>query len=399
MIPKFARISNAAVAIAAGVQAWQARHSAKILREIGARSFRAGLRMSCLSLLLAAAPLPAMSEEVKLLNVSYDPTRELYSDINGLFAELYKARTGVNVVFEQSHGGSSKQARSVIDGLQADVVTLALAWDIIAIERAGLIKPGWQEKLPYNSSPYTSTVGFLVRKGNPKNIKDWKDLIRPDVQVIVPSPKTSGAGRWAFLALWGVNAKAKTHDFSTALGLKESIAAARSTKEFPVYKNAESRAAIEKFYNNNVPVLDTGARGSTVTFAQKQLGDVLLNWENELWLAQSEFGKDKFDIVYPSSSILGEPPVAVVDEVVDKKGTRQIAEAYLKFLYTTEAQEAVAQLHYRPRDVEALKKYGAELPPIPLFTIDETFGGWVKAHEAFFADGALFDQIYRPAAK
>jgi sulfate/thiosulfate transport system substrate-binding protein len=368
-------------------------------RDMCRRSFFAGVGISCLALLLAAAPRPAMSEEVKLLNVSYDPTRELYSDINGLFAELYKARTGVNVVFEQSHGGSSKQARSVIDGLQADVVTLALAWDIIAIERAGLIKPGWQEKLPYNSSPYTSTVGFLVRKGNPKNIKDWKDLTRPDVQVIVPSPKTSGAGRWAFLALWGVNANAKTHDFSTALGLKESLAAARSAKEFPVYKNAESRAAIEKFYNNNVPVLDTGARGSTVAFAQKQLGDVLLNWENELWLAQSEFGKDKFDIVYPSSSILGEPPVAVVDEVVDKKGTRQIAEAYLKFLYTTEAQEAVAQLHYRPRDVEALKKYSAELPPIPLFTIDETFGGWVKAHEAFFADGALFDQIYKPAAK
>jgi sulfate/thiosulfate transport system substrate-binding protein len=363
------------------------------------RSFLAELGVSCLGLVLAAAPLPAKSEEVKLLNVSYDPTRELYTDINGLFAELYKARTGVSVVFEQSHGGSSKQARSVIDGLRADVVTLALAWDIIAIERAGLIKPGWQEKLPYNSSPYTSTVGFLVRKGNPKNIKDWKDLTRPDVQVIVPSPKTSGAGRWAFLALWGVTAKAKTHDFSTPLGLKESFAAARSAKEFPVYTNAESRAVIEKFYNNNVPVLDTGARGSTVTFAQKQLGDVLLNWENELWLAQDEFGKDKFDIVYPSSSILGEPPVAVVDEVVDKKGTRQVAEAYLKFLYTSEAQEAVAQLHYRPRDVDALKKYSAELPPIPLFTIDETFGGWVKAHEAFFADGALFDQIYRPAAK
>src|SRR5450631_383014 len=391
IIPRPGKMPRGSSQSAAGIE--------KNARILCRRSFLAELGVSCLGLLLAAAPLPAKSEEVKLLNVSYDPTRELYTDINGLFAELYKARTGVSVVFEQSHGGSSKQARSVIDGLRADVVTLALAWDIIAIERAGLIKPGWQEKLPYNSSPYTSTVGFLVRKGNPKNIKDWKDLTRPDVQVIVPSPKTSGAGRWAFLALWGVNAKAKTHDFSTPLGLKESFAAARSAKEFSVYTNAESRAVIEKFYNNNVPVLDTGARGSTVTFAQKQLGDVLLNWENELWLAQDEFGKDKFDIVYPSSSILGEPPVAVVDEVVDKKGTRQIAEAYLKFLYTTEAQEAVAQLHYRPRDVEALKKYSAELPPIPLFTIDETFGGWVKAHEAFFADGALFDQIYRPAAK
>ena len=391
IIPRPGKMPRGSSQSAAGIE--------KNARILCRRSFLAELGVSCLGLVLAAAPLPAKSEEVKLLNVSYDPTRELYTDINGLFAELYKARTGVSVVFEQSHGGSSKQARSVIDGLRADVVTLALAWDIIAIERAGLIKPGWQEKLPYNSSPYTSTVGFLVRKGNPKNIKDWKDLTRPDVQVIVPSPKTSGAGRWAFLALWGVTAKAKTHDFSTPLGLKESFAAARSAKEFSVYTNAESRAVIEKFYNNNVPVLDTGARGSTVTFAQKQLGDVLLNWENELWLAQDEFGKDKFDIVYPSSSILGEPPVAVVDEVVDKKGTRQVAEAYLKFLYTSEAQEAVAQLHYRPRDVDALKKYSAELPPIPLFTIDETFGGWVKAHEAFFADGALFDQIYRPAAK
>lgn len=397
MIPKFAFISHGSAAIAGGVQAWQGRQFAKVLPNWGARSFRAGVRIICLSLLCAAVSLPAMSEEVKLLNVSYDPTRELYSDINGLFAELYKARTGVSVIFEQSHGGSSKQARSVIDGLKADVVTLALAWDIIAIERAGLIKPGWQEKLPYNSSPYTSTVGFLVRKGNPKNIKDWKDLTRPDVQVIVPSPKTSGAGRWAFLALWGASAKAKTHDFSKPLELKESIAAARSAKDFPVYKNAESRAVIEKFYNNNVPVLDTGARGATVTFAQKQLGDVLLNWENELWLAQGEFGKDKFDIVYPTNSILGEPPVAVVDEVVDKKGTRQIAEAYLKFLYTSEAQEAVAQLHYRPRDVDVLKKFSAELPPIPLFTIDEIFGGWPKAHEAFFAEGALFDQLYKPS--
>jgi sulfate transport system substrate-binding protein len=340
-----------------------------------------------------------MGKEVKILNVSYDPTRELYADINELFAERYKARTGVSVIFEQSHGGSSKQARSVIDGLKADVVTLALAWDITAIERAGLIKPGWQQKLPFNSAPYTSTVGFLVRKGNPKNIKDWDDLTRPDVQVIVPSPKTSGAGRWAFLAIWGVTAKAKTHDLSIQEGLLEAEGAARAAKDFPAYKSTDAHEVIEKFYNNNVPVLDTGARGSTVTFAQKQLGDVLLNWENELWLAQDEFGKDKFEIVYPSSSILGEPPVAVVDEVVDKKGTREVAEAYLKFLYTSEAQDTAGQLHYRPRDVSALKKYSKELPPIPLFTIDETFGGWVKAHEAFFAEGALFDQIYRPANK
>ncbi len=397
MTPKFAFISNALAAIAAGLQARQGRQFAKTLPSLGARSFRAGAWIFCLSLWLTAASLPAISEEAKLLNVSYDPTRELYSAINDLFAERYKTRTGASVVFEQSHGGSSKQARSVIDGLKADIVTLALAWDIIAIERAGLIRPGWQQKLPYNSCPYTSTVGFLVRKGNPKNIKNWKDLTRQDVQVIVPNPKTSGAGRWAFLALWGATAGAKTHDFSTLEGLRESQAAARAARDFPVYQNAEARAAIERFYNHNVPVLDTGARGSTVTFAQKHLGDVLLNWENELWLALDEFGKDKFEIVYPSSSILGEPPVAVVDKVVDKKDTRDLAEAYLKFLYTPEAQEIVAKLHYRPRNAEALEKFSAELPPLPLFTIDETFGGWVKAHEAFFADGAVFDQIYTPA--
>jgi sulfate/thiosulfate transport system substrate-binding protein len=396
MPPSFAFKSGGCAAIVRILAAWQNRHFARTACGLGAWSVRA-VGIFCMSLLVAAAMSgSARSAETELLNVSYDPTRELYSAINDLFAEHYKTRTGMDVTIEQSHGGSSKQARSVIDGLKADVVTLALAWDIIAIERAGLIKPGWQEKLPYNSSPYTSTVGFLVRKGNPKNIKDWKDLTRPDVQAIVPNPKTSGAGRWAFLALWGATAKAKTHDLSTLEGLKESQAAARDVREFPIYQNAEARSVIEKFYNNNVPVLDTGARGATVTFAQKQLGDVLLNWENELWLALDEFGKDKFEIVYPSSSILGEPPVAVVDEVVDKKGTRDVAEAYVKFLYTSEVQETVAQLHYRPRDIEALKKYSTDLPPIPLFTIDEIFGGWVKAHEAFFAEGALFDQIYRP---
>src|ERR1700724_390132 len=344
---------------AAGMPALQGRRFANCFRKLGRGSFFAGVGFSCLSLLSAAISLPAMSKEMKLLNVSYDATRELYTDINALFAELYRARAGVSVLFEQSHGGSSKQARSVIDGLKADVVTLALAWDIVAIERAGLIKPGWQEKLPYNSCPYTSTVAFLVRQGNPKNIKEWKDLTRPDVQVIVANPKTSGAGRWAFLALWGAIARAKIHDLSTLEGLREAQAAARAARDFPVYQNAEARAAIETLYNHNIPVLDTGARGATVTFAQKQLGDVLLNWENELWLALDEFGKDKFEIVYPPSSILGEPPVAVVDEVVDKTGTREIAEAYLKFLYPPEAQEPVAQLHYRPRDVDALKKYSA----------------------------------------
>ncbi len=396
-VTKFPFILDGSTSASTAIRILQRDRFAKCLRNLGLRSFLAGAGISWLSLLCAAVTHPAMSEEVKLLNVSYDPTRELYTDINDLFAERYKARTGVSVTFEQSHGGSSKQARSVIDGLKADVVTLGAGWDITAIERAGLIKPGWQEKLPYNSSPYTSTVGFLVRKGNPKNIKDWKDLTRPDVQVIVPNPKTGAAARWAFLALWGATAKARTHDLSTVEGLREAQEAARTARDFPVYQNAEARAVIEKFYNNNVPVLDTGARGATVTFAQKQLGDVLLNWENELWLALDEFGKDKFEIVYPSSSILGEPPVAVVDEVVDKKGTRDIAEAYLKFLYTAEAQEIVAQNHYRPRGAEALRKYSADLPPVPLFTIDEIFGGWPRVQEAFFADGAIFDQIYRPA--
>lgn len=355
------------------------------------------LRACCLGLALAGVSLAARAQ-VQLLNVSYDPTRELYAEINDLFAERYKSRTGVTVTFEQSHGGSSKQARSVIEGLPADVVTLALAWDIAAIERAGLIKPGWRQRLPYNSAPFTSTLAFLVRKGNPKHIKDWADLTRPGVEVIVPNPKTSGAGRWAFLALWGAVANAKTHDLSSAASLEEAQAAAQSATDFPAYRDTGAKAAIEKFYNN-VPVLETGARGATVAFAQKQLGDVLVNWENELWLAKDEFGPDKFDIVYPSTSILGEPPVAVVDVVVDKKGTRDVAEAYLKFLYTSEAQEAAAALHYRPRDVTILQKYRAELPAIPLFTIDETFGGWEKAQAEFFTQGALFDQIYRPAGK
>lgn len=339
--------------------------------------------------------IKANGQGVTLLNVSYDPTRELYTAINDLFVEAYKAKTGVVVTIEQSHGGSSKQARSVIDGLRADVVTLGLGWDVTAIERAGLIEPGWQDKLPFNSAPYTSTVAFLVRKGNPKHIKDWRDLLRPDVQVIAPNPKTSGAGRWAFLGLWGAVAGAKTYDLSTPEGLAASIAAGKAATDFPAYKNAESLAAVTEMYKH-VPVLDTGARGATVSFAQKQIGDVLLNWENELWLAIDEFGKDKFDIVYPSVSILGEPPVAVVDSVVDKKGTRPVAEAYLKFLYSKEAQDVMGQWHYRPRDVDILKKYSADLPPLKLFTVDETFGGWAKAQNTFFADGGTFDQIYKP---
>ncbi|HTV31659.1 MAG TPA: sulfate ABC transporter substrate-binding protein [Methylocella sp.] len=350
-----------------------------------------------LGLILAVLPRPGWSADVKLLNASYDPTRELYDELNSQFADYYKNTYKVTVAIDQSHAGSSKQARSVIDGLKADVVTLGCGWDITAIEKAGLILPGWQNNQPYNAAPYTSTVSFLVRKGNPKHIKDWSDLIRPDVRVITPNPKTSAAGRWNFLALWGAVAKAKTHDLGTESGLAESLQAAGDAKSTPVYQNAEARAAIETFFNHNVPVLDTGARGATVTFAQKQLGDVLLNWENELWLAIEEFGSDKFDIVYPSTSILAEPPVAVVDEVVDEKKTRRVAEAYVKFLYTPEAQETAAELHYRPRDVNVLKQHSADLPPLPLFTIDETFGGWERVQNEFFNDGALFDRIYRPS--
>ena len=340
---------------------------------------------------------PAFAKDFKLLNVSYDPTRELYTAINDGFAEAWKAKTGDTVTFEQSHGGSGKQARSVIDGLKADVVTLALGWDVTAIEQAGLIKPGWQTRLPDNAAPYTSTVAFLVRKGNPKGLKDWADLVRPGVQVITPSPKTSGGGRWAFLAAWAGAAKVPTFDLSTAEGNKAAKDAAAGAGTFPVYDNADAKNFITTLYNSHVPVLDTGARGATVSFAQKGIGDVLINWENELYLAKGEFGADKFDIVYPSASILGEPPVAVVDAVVDQKGTRAVAEAYLQYLYTPEAQDAIGELHYRPRDIAALKKYSASLPALPMCTIDTAFGGWPKAHAAFFKDGALFDALYKPA--
>ena len=352
--------------------------------------FRAATILVALAL-ASAAP----AAETRLLNVSYDPTRELYTLYNDLFAKAWKARTGDDVRIEQSHGGSGKQARSVIDGLNADVVTLALGWDINAIQRAGLIDPGWEKKLPYNSSPYTSTIAFLVRKGNPKNIRDWGDLLKPGVQAVAPNPKTGGGARWVFLAIWGGLAKAPTHDLSSARGQAEAGAA--SAKTFPVYDNAEVEAKVAEIYRAHIPVLDSAARGSTVTFAQKQIGDVLLNWENELWLARDEFGADKFEIVYPSSSILTEPPVAVVDRVVDRNNTRAVAEAYLQGLYTPEAQDIIGQLNYRPRNAEALKKFSADLPNIPLFTIDETFGGWDKAQKAFFGDGGAFDRIFQPA--
>jgi sulfate transport system substrate-binding protein len=307
---------------------------------------------------------------ISLLNVSYDPTRELYDDYNKAFAAYWKAKTGDTVLVNQSHGGSGKQARSVIDGLQADVVTLALAYDIDALSTQGkLIPANWQTRLPDNSTPYTSTIVFLVRRGNPKKIHDWSDLVRPGIQVITPSPKTSGGARWNYLAAW-------------AWALKQ-----------PGGNAATAEAFVKKLYMN-VPILDAGARGATVTFVERGIGDVLLAWENEAFLAVKELGPDKFDIVAPSLSILAEPPVSVVDTVVDKRGTRKVAEEYLKFLYSTQGQELVAKHFYRPRDPEVAARYAKQFPTLTLVTIDDTFGGWAKAQAAHFADGGSFDRIY-----
>jgi sulfate transport system substrate-binding protein len=305
-----------------------------------------------------------------LLNVSYDPTRELYAQFNEAFAAKWKADTGSNVTIEQSHGGSGKQAQSVIDGLSADVVTLALEGDINAIaEKSGLIDANWRAEFPNNSTPYTSTIVFLVRKGNPKDIADWGDLIKDGVEVITPNPKTSGGARWNYLAAWAYANKTFGGD------------------------EAKDIEFIKALYAH-VPVLDTGARGSTVTFAQKELGDVLLAWENEAFLAVKELGPDKFDIVLPSLSILAEPPVTVVDKVVNKRGTRKVAEAYLKFLYTPEGQEIVAKHFYRPRNPQVAAKYAKIFPKLELVTVDGVFGGWAKAQAAHFADGGSFDRIY-----
>ncbi len=314
----------------------------------------------------------AAKKHVDLLNVSYDPTRELYADFNQAFAKHYKDTAGVDVTIKQSHGGSGKQARSVIDGLEADVVTLALAADIDALNKSGgLVSADWQKRLPDHSSPYTSTIVFLVRKGNPKGIKDWPDLIAPGVQVITPSPKTSGGARWNYLAAWGYALKANNGEEAKA---KEFVA--------QLYKN--------------VPVLDSGARGSTVTFTQRNLGDVLIAWENEAYLSIKEFGADKFEIVNPSVSILAEPPVSVVDKVVDEHGSRAVAEAYLQYLYSSEGQEIAARNYYRPRLKEVADKYADRFPKISLFTIDEVFGGWSKAQPTHFDDGGAFDQLYQP---
>ncbi|UCF22509.1 MAG: sulfate ABC transporter substrate-binding protein, partial [Ralstonia sp.] len=306
-----------------------------------------------------------------LLNVSYDPTRELYKEINTEFAKKWKADTGEDITLRASHGGSGKQARSVIDGLDADVVTLALGYDIDAIADKGLTGKDWQKRLPHNASPYTSTIVFLVRKGNPKGIKDWNDLVKPGIAVITPNPKTSGGARWNYLAAW-------------AYALKQ-----------PGGSDAAARDFVQKLYKN-VPVLDSGARGATTTFTERGIGDVLIAWEDEALLAARVEGKDKFDVVVPSISILAEPPVAVVDKVADKKGTRKAAEAYLKFLYTPQGQEIGAKNFYRPTDPAIAKKHESAFPKVKLVTIDDTFGGWQKAQKTHFADGGQFDQLYQP---
>jgi sulfate transport system substrate-binding protein len=323
-------------------------------------------------LFLAIAGSALAGAPVKLLNVSYDPTRELYQDINAAFIRQWKTKTGMDVTISQSHGGSGAQARSVLDGLQADVVTLALAYDIdVLAEKGRLLPANWQTLLPQKSTPYTSTIVFLVRKGNPKKIRDWSDLIRPGVAVIAPNPKTSGGARWAYLAAWGYAFKKNGND------------------------EMKAREFVRNLYRN-VPVLDSGARGSTTTFAQRGIGDVLLSWENEAHLALGELGSDKVEIVTPTISILAEPPVAVVEKFATKHGTSQIAKAYLEFLYTEEAQEIEAKHYYRPRSEKILAKSADRFPKLTLFTIDDTFGGWTKAQAKHFSDGGVFDQIYTP---
>ena len=316
---------------------------------------------------------PIAQADTTLLNVSYDPTRELYQEFNAAFAKHWRAKTGETVAVKQSHGGSGKQARTVIDGLDADVVTLALAFDIDAIaDKAKLLPPDWQKRLPLNSTPYTSTIVFLVRKGNPKAIKDWDDLAKPGVSVITPNPKTSGGAQWNYLAAWEYGKRRfggedKARDFVTR-----------------IYKN--------------VPVLDSGARGSTTTFVERGVGDVFISWENEAFLAQKELGPNKFEIVVPSLSILAEPPVAVVDKNVDRKGTRKVAEAYLEYLYSDEGQETAARNYYRPTNAKVAAKYAGQFPKVALFTINDAFGGWQKAAKTHFADGGTFDEIYKPGA-
>ncbi|HEU4621388.1 MAG TPA: sulfate ABC transporter substrate-binding protein [Burkholderiaceae bacterium] len=327
-----------------------------------------------ISLTLAAVSLfgwshVASAQNVTLLNASYDPTRELYKDVNQAFGAQWKAKTGQTLTVRQSHGGSGKQARSVIDGLEADVVTLALAYDIDEIASRGLLASDWQSRFPHNSAPYTSTIVFLVRKGNPKGIKDWSDLIKPGVSVITPNPKTSGGARWNYLAAWGY-------------ALRQ-----------PGGNEAKARDFVKALYKN-VPVLDSGARGSTTTFVERGIGDVLIAWENEALLSIKELGADKLEVIAPSTSILAEPPVAVVDKVADKRGTTAVAKAYLEFLYTPQGQELAAKHYYRPRDKAAAAKYAGQFPAVKLFTINEVFSSWAAAQKTHFADGGYFDQIY-----
>jgi sulfate transport system substrate-binding protein len=323
-------------------------------------------------LLGSAFVVAANAKEIKLLNVSYDPTRELYTEYNAAFSKYWKTKTGDDVVISQSHGGSGKQAQSVINGLEADVVTLALAYDIDAIsQQAKLLPANWSEKFPNNATPYTSTIVFLVRKGNPKNIKDWDDVVKKGVTVVVANPKTSGGARWAYLAAYAYALETYGHD------------------------DAKAKDFITKLYKN-VPVLDSGARGSTVTFAQRGIGDVLLAWENEAHLALKEFGADNFEIVTPPLSILAEPPVAVVDKNVKRHGTTEVATEYLKYLYSDEGQEIAAKNFYRPRNEAIAAKYAGNFTRLKLVTIDQEFGGWTKAQKTHFADGGIFDQIFQP---
>src|SRR5580765_1721492 len=327
-------------------------------------------RLAVVALPILAWAGAAIAKDVTILNVSYDPTRELYQEYNAAFAKYWKAKTGDTLSVKSSHGGSGKQARSVIDGLEADVVTLALAYDIDEIaEKAKLLPADWQKRLPHNSTPYSSTYIFLVRKGNPKGIRNWDDLVKPGVSVVTANPKTSGGARWGYLAAYG-------------FALKQ-----------PGGNDAKAKDFVSRLFAN-VPVLDSGARGSTVTFAERGVGDVLLAWENEAYLSLKEFGAGKFEIVYPPISILAEPPVAVVDKTVDRRGTRALAQAYLEYLYTPEGQEIAAKNFYRPIDPKVAEKYAKQFPKTQLFTIDELFGGWAKAQKTHFADGGVFDQIY-----